>query len=164
MELKVQDLQAQQEMVLARHLGPLQEQLRAHAQTVGILVGEKTELEAAIAHHTVTAKQHAGNDNFKTFLQGKTIFLIHSTLFNNDFIIGEVEELQNRLRASRHRVSELEKELASVTASASAADKQKNNHVQEVDQLRLQNGMLRYLVGNPQGFRMVSLLSHVTLI
>lgn len=114
LELKVQDLQAQQEVVLARHLGPLQEQLRAHAQTVGILVGEKTELEAAIAHHTTTAKQHA----------------------------GEVEELQNRLRASRHRVSELEKELASVTATASAADKQKNNHVQEVDQLRLQNGML----------------------
>ena len=60
LELKVQDLQAQQEVVLARHLGPLQEQLRAHAQTVGILVGEKTELEAAIAHHTTTAKQHAG--------------------------------------------------------------------------------------------------------
>lgn len=59
LELKVQELQSQQEVVLARHLGPLQEQLRAHAQTVGILVGEKTELEAAIAHHTATAKQHS---------------------------------------------------------------------------------------------------------
>lgn len=59
LESKVQDLQSQQEVVLARHLGPLQDQLRAHAQTVGILVGEKTELEAAIAHHTTAAKQHA---------------------------------------------------------------------------------------------------------
>ncbi|KAK3908927.1 Golgin subfamily A member 2 [Frankliniella fusca] len=114
LQSKVEDLQSQQEVVLARHLGPLQEQLRAHAQTVGILVGEKTELEAAINHHTATAKQHA----------------------------AEVEELQNRLRASRHRVSELEKELTTVTAAASASDKQKNNHVQELDQLRLQNGML----------------------
>ncbi|KAJ1520109.1 hypothetical protein ONE63_004329 [Megalurothrips usitatus] len=114
LQAKVEELQSQQEVMLARHLGPLQEQLRAHAQTVGILVGEKTELEAAIAHHTATAKHHA----------------------------SEVEELQNRLRASRHRVSELEKELTSATSAANAADKQKNNHVQEVDQLRLQNGML----------------------
>lgn len=54
-----------------------------------------------------------------------------------------MEELQNRLRASRHRVSELEKELASATAAATVADKQKSNHEQEVDQLRLQSGMLR---------------------
>lgn len=114
LQSKVDDLQSQQEVILARHLGPLQEQLRAHAQTVGILVGEKTELEAAINHHTATAKQHA----------------------------SEVEELQNRLRASRHRVSELEKELTSVTASASASNKQTTNHVQAIDQLRLQNGML----------------------
>lgn len=59
-------------------------------------------------------------------------------------VTGEVEELQNRLRASRHRVSELEKELISVSASATAAGKQEKNHAQELDQLRLQNGMLRY--------------------
>ena len=114
MESKVQDLQSQQELVLARHLGPLQDQLRAHAQTVGILVGEKTELEAALMHHTTASKKHA----------------------------SEVEELQSRLRASRHRVSELEKELASVGAAINTADKQKSSHVQELDQLRLQNGML----------------------
>lgn len=70
-------------------LGPLQEQLRAHVQTIGVLVGEKAELAAGLNKFQGLAKQKC----------------------------EEVEELQGRLNASRHRVQVLEKDLADVRQS-----------------------------------------------
>uniref|UniRef100_A0A1B6L4L5 Golgin subfamily A conserved domain-containing protein n=1 Tax=Graphocephala atropunctata TaxID=36148 RepID=A0A1B6L4L5_9HEMI len=58
--------------------------LKHHIQAIEILVSEKTELQ-----NTLERRQEA--------VDSKS---------------GEVEELQGRLRASRHRVSELERELA----------------------------------------------------
>lgn len=70
-------------------LGPLQEQLRAHVQTIGVLVGEKAELAAGLNKFQGLAKQKC----------------------------DEVEELQGRLNASRHRVQVLEKDLGDVRQS-----------------------------------------------
>lgn len=70
-------------------LGPLQEQLRAHVQTIGVLVGEKAELAAGLNKFQGLANQKC----------------------------EEVEELQGRLNASRHRVQVLEKDLADVRQS-----------------------------------------------
>ncbi|XP_017784293.1 PREDICTED: golgin subfamily A member 2 [Nicrophorus vespilloides] len=66
-----------------REIGILQEQLQCHMQTVGILVGEKTELSAALTQSQMEAKQK----------------------------LGDFEELNARLKTSRSRVAELEKEL-----------------------------------------------------
>ncbi|XP_012279580.1 golgin subfamily A member 2 isoform X2 [Orussus abietinus] len=71
---------------LAREVNPLKEQLQLHAQTTGILVGEKAELDAALTQIQFTAKQKA----------------------------VEVEELSSKLKASQLRVGELEKELVNV--------------------------------------------------
>ncbi|XP_018332805.1 golgin subfamily A member 2 [Agrilus planipennis] len=68
---------------LNRELGPLKEQLQTHAQTLGILVAEKTELSTSLSQSQLTLKQK----------------------------IAECEELQGRLRTSRGRVADLEKEL-----------------------------------------------------
>lgn len=45
---------------LHRELNPLKEQLNLHAQTTGILVGEKAELTAALLQSQTTAKQKVG--------------------------------------------------------------------------------------------------------
>jgi len=67
LETKVAELRTESELTLAQRIGPLQEQLRAHAQTVGILVGEKTELEAALAHHIATAEQRTSTRKNSAF-------------------------------------------------------------------------------------------------
>lgn len=77
---------AEFEAKLARELNPLREQLQVHAQTTGILVGERAELSAAI-------------EQCQSIAQRKSV---------------EVEELTGKLKASQLRVTELEKELAHV--------------------------------------------------
>ncbi|XP_024946857.1 golgin subfamily A member 2 isoform X2 [Cephus cinctus] len=71
------------EVKLLRELNPLKEQLQVHAQTTGILVGEKAELAAALTQVQATAKQKA----------------------------AEVEDLSAKLKSSQLRICELEKEL-----------------------------------------------------
>lgn len=61
----------------------MQEQLENHIKTIGILVGEKSELSSALNKNQCLVKE-------------KT---------------DEIDELQSRLSASRHKVIELEKEL-----------------------------------------------------
>lgn len=86
---EMQMLQVASSTKSTMELGPLQEQLRAHVQTIGVLVGEKAELAAGLNKFQGLAKQKC----------------------------EEVEELQGRLNASRHRVQVLEKDLADVRQS-----------------------------------------------
>lgn len=81
-----QDIQNQKEMYqkeLSFELGVLQEQLQTHMQTVGILVGEKSELSASLSQCQLLVKQ-------------KTC---------------ETEDLQVGVKSLKGRVAELEKEL-----------------------------------------------------
>lgn len=107
LESELQKVKVEYEHKLIRELGPLQEQLQCHAQTVGILVGEKTELFTALSQSQVLAKQK----------------------------VGECEELQGRLKTSRSRVADLEKELQNVK-SAKAKLEQNNFHEEHIESLK----------------------------
>lgn len=72
--------------------GELQQQLQSHADTIAVLVGEKSNLAASLAKFQSLAREK----------------------------IGEVEELQGRLNASRHRVQALQLDE---TAAREAAQK-----------------------------------------
>lgn len=89
--------------------GSLREQLQVHIQTIGILVAEKTELQSSLSQYQQTAKQKA----------------------------GEVEEFQGRLKASRQRVSDLERELATTTLSSQQIEKSNKQNSKEVDRLKM---------------------------
>lgn len=69
-----------------REINKLEEELQSHLQTIGMLVAEKTELSVSLNKFETCSKQKA----------------------------AECEELQARLKASRSRVVELEKELSSL--------------------------------------------------
>ncbi|XP_037025485.1 golgin subfamily A member 2 [Bradysia coprophila] len=84
----------------------LKGQLDAHAQTIGILVGEKAELTAALTKY-----------------QG----LAHSNA-------SEVEELQGRLNASRHRVSVLERDIGNMKSSHEKYDTTQQKLCDELEQ------------------------------
>nr|CAD7454965.1 unnamed protein product [Timema tahoe] len=114
LQLEADRVAAEVETRLARELGPLQEQLQLHVQTVGILVGEKTELQAALAKSRQTAKQKS----------------------------GEVEELQGRMKAAKQLISDLEKEVSSKAESGGQVDKANRELSQELDRLRLEHRML----------------------
>nr|CAD7445248.1 unnamed protein product [Timema bartmani] len=114
LQLEADRVAAEVETRLARELGPLQEQLQLHVQTVGILVGEKTELQAALAKSQQTAKQKS----------------------------GEVEELQGRMKAAKQLISDLEKEVSSKAESGGQVDKANRELSQELDRLRLEHRML----------------------
>lgn len=64
-------------------ISKMNEELQSHIQTVGVLVAEKTELSASLSQLEITCKQKN----------------------------SECEELQARLKASRSRVADLEREL-----------------------------------------------------
>lgn len=115
LETEAQQTKNEYEARLSREIGPLQEQLQYHIQTFGILVGEKTELSTSLNQSQATVKQ-------------KT---------------AECEELQSRLRASRHRVNELEKEVNSLKAVKVNVDKNVQEHNREIERLKLEYGMLK---------------------
>ena len=54
-----------------------------------------------------------------------------------------MEELQNRLRASRHKVNELEKELSAVSTKTQTNERQMQIYIQEQDRLKRENSVLR---------------------
>lgn len=85
----------EQERKLNTELGPLREQLQTHMQTVGILVGEKSELSATLSQCQLMLKQKS----------------------------SENEELNGRLKTSRARVADLEKELNSLRQERNQYDK-----------------------------------------
>lgn len=67
-----------------REISKLEEELQSHIQTIGMLVAEKTELSVNLNKFEICSKQKA----------------------------AECEELQARLKTSRSRVAELEKEVS----------------------------------------------------
>ncbi|XP_075214330.1 Golgi matrix protein 130 kD isoform X2 [Lycorma delicatula] len=79
-------------------IAALEEKLQLHVKTLEILVSEKTELQT-----TLTACQESISQK-----------------------AGEIEELQSRLRASRHRVGDLERELG--LAQALKLQHEKSTH------------------------------------
>lgn len=90
---------------LTMEIGPLQEQLQSHVQTIGILVGEKAELSAAL-------------NTYQTLAKSK---------------VTEIEELQGRLNASRHRVQVLEKEIGTVRSSYEKYDSSQQRLCNELE-------------------------------
>lgn len=87
-------------------IASLQGQLGAHAQTIGILVGDKAELTAAVAKYQSLAQTNA----------------------------SEVEELQGRLNASRHRVSVLERDIGNMKSSHEKYDTTQQKLCDELEQ------------------------------
>lgn len=81
---QIQRLNVENSTKVTMEIGPLQQQLQSHVQTIGVLVGEKAELAAGLAKFQSLARQK----------------------------ITEVEELQGRLNASRHRVQTLERDIS----------------------------------------------------
>ncbi|GLH09745.1 Golgin subfamily A member 2 [Gryllus bimaculatus] len=114
-QLQIEASQHQTEQLarLQRELSTAQEQLQLHVQTVGILVGEKAELEAALSKSQQTAKQKA----------------------------ADVEELQGRLKASRHKVSDLERELGSATTASKQLESSVQQQNKELTRLKLEKEM-----------------------
>lgn len=106
-ELKIQisKLQIENSTKVTMEIGPIQEQLQSHIQTIGILVGEKAELTAGLTKYQNMAEEKS----------------------------GEVEELQSRLGASRHRVQDLEKEMNRLKSSRETTDESHQKISSEVD-------------------------------
>ncbi|XP_013393531.1 golgin subfamily A member 2-like, partial [Lingula anatina] len=78
-----------------KELGALKEQLQVHIQTIGILVAEKTELQSSVNQSQRLAQQR----------------------------LTEIEELSGRLKASRQRVADLERDLSSISTSSQQFEK-----------------------------------------
>ncbi|XP_046695035.1 golgin subfamily A member 2 [Silurus meridionalis] len=98
------------EQKFAKEHGAMREQLQVHIQTIGILVSEKSELQTALSF-----TQHAARQ--------KT---------------GEAEELNNRLQASKQRVSELERTLSTVSTQQKQFEKHNKELEKDRDSLRLE--------------------------
>ncbi|XP_059213805.1 golgin subfamily A member 2 isoform X3 [Centropristis striata] len=94
----------------SKEQGAMREQLQVHIQTIGILVSEKSELQTALQYTQQAARQKA----------------------------GEAEELNNRLQATKQRVSELERTLSSVSTQQKQFEKQNKEFEKERDSLRLE--------------------------
>lgn len=88
----------------------LKDQLQVHIQTIGILVAEKTELQSSLTQSQQSAKQKA----------------------------AEVEEFQGRLRGSRQRVADLERELGNITSVNQQLEKNNKELLKEVDRLKME--------------------------
>ncbi|KAF4526803.1 hypothetical protein B566_EDAN016630 [Ephemera danica] len=88
----------------------LREQLQLHTQTVGILVAEKTEAQAALSRTQLAAKSKA----------------------------AEAEEAQGRLRASRQRLSEMESALNSLKSGKEQESVHAQETTAELERLRRQ--------------------------
>ncbi|XP_071321737.1 golgin subfamily A member 2 isoform X4 [Trachinotus anak] len=98
------------EQRFSKEQGAMREQLQVHIQTIGILVSEKSELQTALQYTQQAARQ-------------KT---------------AEAEELNNRLQASKQRVSELERTLSSVSTQQKQFEKHNKELEKERDSLRLE--------------------------
>lgn len=104
--------QMQQRSALADEL---QRQLNAHQQTVGILVGEKTDLSAKLQQREQRITEFE----------------------------AECMELNGRLKASRHRVAELEKDLNVLTQSHQKYDGTRQALCTELETLQDDNKRLQ---------------------
>ncbi|XP_030598456.1 golgin subfamily A member 2 isoform X6 [Archocentrus centrarchus] len=98
------------EQRFSKEQGAMREQLQVHIQTIGILVSEKSELQTALQYTQQAARQ-------------KT---------------ADAEELNNRLQATKQRVSELERTLSSVSSQQKQFEKHNKELEKERDNLRLE--------------------------
>ncbi|XP_042364747.1 golgin subfamily A member 2 isoform X3 [Plectropomus leopardus] len=98
------------EQRFSKEQGAMREQLQVHIQTIGILVSEKSELQTALQYTQQAARQKA----------------------------AEAEELNNRLQATKQRVSELERTLSTVSTQQKHFEKQNKEYEKERDSLRLE--------------------------
>ncbi|XP_041916064.1 golgin subfamily A member 2 isoform X3 [Alosa sapidissima] len=98
------------EQKCVKEQGAMREQLQVHIQTIGILVSEKTELQTALSYTQQAARQKS----------------------------ADAEELNNRLQASKQRVSELERTLSTVSTQQKQFDKHNKELEKERDSLRLE--------------------------
>ncbi|KAL5011292.1 hypothetical protein ScPMuIL_009843 [Solemya velum] len=93
-----------------KEVGNLKEQLQVHIQTIGILVAEKTECQSQL-----TQLQKLSDQRFE-----------------------EIEELSGRLKASRQRVADLERNLSSTTNTSQQLEKSHKDSSKDVDRLKLE--------------------------
>lgn len=100
----------------------LKGQLEAHAQTISILVGEKTELTAALTKYQSLAHSNA----------------------------SEVEELQGRLNASRHRVSVLERDIGNMKSSHEKYDTTQQRLCDELEQCQEEIKKFKKLISDAE--------------
>lgn len=98
------------EQRFSKEQGAMREQLQVHIQTIGILVSEKSELQTALQYTQQAARQ-------------KTV---------------EADELNNRLQATKQRVSELERTLSTVSTQQKQFEKHNKELEKERDNLRLE--------------------------
>lgn len=107
LNIEIDRLKVDGSMKLTKEMGPLHEQLQSHIQTIGILVGEKAELQAYLKE-------------YQNVMQEKR---------------SENEELQARLRASRFRVSELERENKVLKDTSQFSGNSGSNRLTKPDEL-----------------------------
>lgn len=93
----------------------LKEELQYHTQSMGILVAEKTELTANLAQFELTSKQK----------------------------LAECVELQQRLKASRSRVVDLEKEVNNLKSEKSLQENSDRQQSEVYEKLMAENQKLR---------------------
>ncbi|CAF4609055.1 unnamed protein product [Rotaria sp. Silwood1] len=105
------DIARQIEHKYRRDLDHLQEQLEIHVQTIGILVAEKTDLSAKLSQ---SIKQLERKQN-------------------------EMDEIQGRLKASRERVEELEKQTQNSTFNTQKREMAIKEFDKEIDRLKTEN-------------------------
>ncbi|CAM4895542.1 unnamed protein product [Rotaria socialis] len=96
---------------LRRDVNQLQEQLEIHVQTIGMLVAEKSDVSAKLGQ------------SFKQ-LERKQ---------------GEMDELHGRLKASRERVQELEKQISNSTSNLQKRELAAKEFDKENDRLKIEN-------------------------
>lgn len=101
----------------ANTIAALQQQVNAHIQTVNILVGEKSDLTAKLQQRDQRITEYE----------------------------SESVELQGRLKASRHRVSELEKDLNTLAQSHQKYDGSQQALCSELETLQEENKRLKRL-------------------
>ncbi|XP_059149910.1 golgin subfamily A member 2-like isoform X2 [Physella acuta] len=109
----LEQLEAERNSFHEKHkkdIGSLKEQLQVHIQTIGILVAEKTELQSQVNQVQRIADQR----------------------------IEEIEELSGRLKASRQRVSDLERNLSTSSQSSHQLEKTAAENAKEVDRLKIE--------------------------
>lgn len=96
-------------------IAPLQAELQSQLQTIGILIGEKNDLNANLLKFQQQTKEKS----------------------------DEIDELQGRLNASRHRVQTLEKEIGQIKSSHSKYDDSQQKLCSELEATQEEIRMLK---------------------
>lgn len=103
---------------------------KVHIQTIGILVSEKSELQTALQYTQQAARQKTGEpvcffifDRTCTTEWPNVCSAVLTICVCLPLRVAEAEELNNRLQATKQRVSELERTLSSVSTQQKQFEK-----------------------------------------